>query len=97
MASAGLAAVEAAKADGAWTALDSVEALEEPDDVRAALDANARARREWDRFPPSVRRGILEWILSARRPQTRSKRITETAEKASQGIRANQWRQPGRR
>jgi len=34
---AGLAKVEAAKADGSWTALDAVENLEVPDDLRKAL------------------------------------------------------------
>ena len=68
MAPAGSAAVERAKADGTWTALDAVEALTEPEDLRAALDDDSEARREWDAFPPSTRRGILEWILSAKRP-----------------------------
>lgn len=60
MAPAGLAAIETAKANGAWEALDAVENLSEPDDLRAALDADAAARRHWDAFPPSARRGILE-------------------------------------
>jgi uncharacterized protein YdeI (YjbR/CyaY-like superfamily) len=97
MAPAGLAAVEAAKADGSWSALDAVEDLHEPDDLRAALDRDADARRHWDGFPRSTRRGILEWIANAKRPDTRAKRIEETAELAAQGIRANQWRQPKRR
>jgi len=40
----------------------------------------------------SVKRAILEWIGQARRPETRAKRIVETAEKASRNERANQWR-----
>jgi len=97
LAPAGSAAVERAKADGTWTALDAVEALTEPEDLRAALDGDPEARREWDGFPPSTRRGILEWILSAKRPETRARRVTETATLAAEGIRANQWRQPGGR
>ena len=97
MAPAGLAVVEAAKADGTWTALDAVEALEEPGDLRAALDAEPEARRQWDAFPRSTRRGILEWILAAKRPETRAARVRETAEQAARGVRANQWRQPGGR
>jgi uncharacterized protein YdeI (YjbR/CyaY-like superfamily) len=91
---AGRAAVEAAKADGSWTVLDAVEDLEEPDELRAALDADADARREWDAFPRSARRGILEWIVTAKRPETRMKRIEETARLAARGIRANQWPRP---
>ncbi len=97
MAPAGLAAVAAAKADGTWTALDAVEALVEPGDLRAALDAEPEARRRWDGFPPSARRGILEWVLAAKRPETRARRVRETAEQAARGVRANQWRQPGGR
>ncbi len=91
MAPAGLAAVEHAKASGTWTALDAVEALEEPDDLRTALDAEPEARRHWDAFPRSAKRGILEWIVQAKTAPTRAKRIAETAAKAGVGERANQW------
>ena len=91
MTPAGAAVVEAAKASGTWTALDLVEELHEPDDLRAAIDAEAGARRHWDAFPRSARRAILEWIGDARRPETRARRVTETATLAAQGVRANQW------
>ncbi|MGE5407629.1 MAG: YdeI/OmpD-associated family protein [Syntrophothermus sp.] len=94
MAPAGLAAVEAAKADGSWDALEEVEDLVEPDDLRAALDRDPAARRHWDAFPPSSKRIILEWISAAKRPQTRSRRVDETARSAAENIRANHWRQP---
>ncbi len=96
MAPAGLAVVEAAKASGTWTALDAVEALAEPDDLRAALDADPDARRHWDAFPRSARRGILEWIGTARTAPTRERRVAETARLAAQDVRANQWRGPKR-
>jgi uncharacterized protein YdeI (YjbR/CyaY-like superfamily) len=89
MEAAGLAAVERAKADGSWWALDAVEDLIEPDELREALDRDAAARREWDAFPRSARRAILEWIVSARRPETRARRVEETSRLAAQGIRAN--------
>ena len=88
---AGQAMVDLAKRTGTWTALDAVEALVEPDELRAALDANLDARWHWDAFPPSTRRAILEWIGSAKRPETHQKRIVETAEKAALNVRANQW------
>jgi len=91
---AGLAAVERAKADGSWSALDAVEDLIEPDELAAALDRDAAARRVWDAFPRSARRAILEWIVSARRPETRARRVEETARLAAQGIRANQRPRP---
>lgn len=91
---AGLATVEAAKASGRWTALDTVEQLTEPDDLRAALDANAAARAQWDGFPRSAKRAILEWLANAKKPETRAVRIAETVREAAHGRRANQWRQP---
>jgi uncharacterized protein YdeI (YjbR/CyaY-like superfamily) len=96
IAAPGLAKIEAAKADGAWTRLDGVERLEVPADLAAALAALPPAADNFAAFPRSTRRGILEWILQAKRPDTRAKRIEETARLAAQNVRANQFRQPGR-
>jgi len=92
MTEAGLARVEAARADGSWTFLDDVEALIVPDDLAAALAAHPPAADRFGAFPRSVRRGILEWIKQARRPETRARRIAETARLAAQNRRANQFR-----
>lgn len=91
VAPAGLAAIERAKADGSWSKLDHVDELAVPDDLAHALDALPPARQRFDSFPPSVRRGILEWISTAKTPPTRSKRIEETARLAQRNERANQW------
>ena len=88
---AGFALVEAAKADGTWTLLDAVERLEVPDDLGERLEAVEGARAQWDNFPRSARRGILEWIVQAKTPATRDRRIQETAQLAGRGERANQW------
>lgn len=85
----GQAAVNRAKEDGSWQRLDDVEALTVPDDLAAALAKRPGARAFFDGFPPSSRRGILEWILNAKRTETRARRIAETAEKASRNIKAN--------
>ena len=92
MAPAGLAKIEAAKADGSWHALDAVEALEIPADLDQALAANPSARHYWDAFPRSVKRGILEWIANAKQPETRARRVEETVRLAAENVRANQWR-----
>jgi uncharacterized protein YdeI (YjbR/CyaY-like superfamily) len=94
MAPAGLAAVETARANGAWSAIDAAQSLQEPDDLRASLETSPAARRHWDAFPPSTRRAILEWIDNARTPETRARRVDETARLAAQNVRANQSRQP---
>lgn len=88
---AGIAAVEAAQADGSWSPLDDVENLVVPDDLAAAFDEHPGSREHWEDFPPSARRGILEWILNARRPATRTKRLQETARLAAENKRANEW------
>ncbi|MBL8331140.1 MAG: YdeI/OmpD-associated family protein [Rubrivivax sp.] len=88
---AALAKVEAAKADGSWTSLDAVEDLVVPPDLAAALAALPGAEQHFAAFPRSARRGILEWIHTARRPQTRAARVQETARKAAANQRANQW------
>jgi uncharacterized protein YdeI (YjbR/CyaY-like superfamily) len=87
---AGRGAVEAAQANGSWTALDAIEALEVPDDLARRLAHNAKARTHFEAFPPSARKAILWWIASAKRPETRAKRIEETVRLAAQNIRANQ-------
>lgn len=94
MTEAGLAVVRAAQQDGSWTALDAVEELHEPDDLRTALDADPQARVHWNTFPRSTRRAILEWIGTAKTETTRRQRIEQTAGEAAAGRRANQWRQP---
>ena len=83
MAEPGRSLVQQAKEDGSWSRLDDVENLVIPDDLGAALDARPNARKLFERFPPSSRRAILEWILNAKQPATRVKRIAATAEKAA--------------
>lgn len=92
MTPAGMEKIDAAKADGSWAALDTVEALEIPDDLATAFNDYPHSRENFEAFPRSVRRGILEWILNAKRDATRQKRIEETARLAAENIRANQWR-----
>jgi uncharacterized protein YdeI (YjbR/CyaY-like superfamily) len=92
MAAAGLAKIADAKADGSWTALDAVDALEVPADLKEALIAHAPATEYFDNFPRSAKRTILEWIAGAKTAATRLKRIERTAVMAAANERANQWR-----
>lgn len=92
MTPAGLAKVEAAKKDGSWNALDAVEALEIPPDLAKAFSKNKTAKKYFEEFPRSVKRGILEWISNAKKPETRAARIEDTVAKAAENIRSNQWR-----
>jgi len=89
MTAAGLAAIEAARADGSWAMHDDADALIEPGDLAAALAARPGARLYWDTFSPSARRSLLRWLTSARRSETRVRRVTEIVAEAEQGRRAN--------
>ena len=82
MAAAGLEAIRIAKERGTWTALDEVEQLLVPPDLQKLFDKNKTAAGYWEKFPPSAKRGILEWILNAKKPETRLKRIQQTVELA---------------
>lgn len=84
---AGIAEIERAKANGMWVVLDSVEALVEPPELTAALDAVPAARHAWDGFPKSVRKMALGSIALAKRPETRAKRIETIVAKSARGER----------
>jgi len=90
MAPAGLKRIEAAKKDGSWTTLDATEALKMPTDLKKALRANGSALRNFEAFPPGMRKQIIGWVLGARTDGTRNRRIALSAEMAGKGLRANQ-------
>jgi uncharacterized protein YdeI (YjbR/CyaY-like superfamily) len=93
MTKAGLAAIDRAKADGSWSRLDSIATLSPPPDLAKALAGNPAARLNFNALPPSVRRAVLEWIMQAKTPETRARRVAETARLATDNIRANHARQ----
>ena len=95
MTKAGRAKIEAAKKDGSWTALDAVEALIVPTDLRRALAANKNAKKHYEAFPPGVRKQILWSIHSAKTTPTRERRIRTAVEMAAKNERAIQ--QPKRK
>jgi len=70
---AGLAKIAAAKRDGSWTLLDSVEALEIPNDLRKAL--GAAGARKFEALTPGRRKEHLRALVTAKRPETRAKRV----------------------
>jgi uncharacterized protein YdeI (YjbR/CyaY-like superfamily) len=93
MTKAGLAAIDRAKADGSWSRLDSIATLSPPPDLAKALAGNPAARLNFNALPSSVRRAALEWIMQAKTPETRARRVAETARLATDNIRANHARQ----
>ena len=87
----GLEAIEIAKQNGTWNALDEVEEIIIPDDLQKAFSKKKSALTNFEKFPRSSKRGILEWILNAKRPETRQKRIQETVDLAEKNIKANHY------
>ncbi len=93
MAPAGQEMITIAQQSGTWNALDRVDNIEIPPDLQKALDKNKTALIHWNAFSRSSRRGILEWILNAKREETRAKRVAETIELAKDNIKANHPKQ----
>ncbi|RUR75281.1 YdeI family protein [Chlorogloeopsis fritschii PCC 9212] len=84
MTKAGLEKIEAAKKDGSWNTLDAIEELIIPTDLKQALEANETAKMHFEAFSNSSKKNILFWIESAKRQQTRLKRIEQTIIAAAQ-------------
>jgi uncharacterized protein YdeI (YjbR/CyaY-like superfamily) len=81
---AGETAVRVAQENGSWTLLDDVERLVVPDDLAAAL-TERKARERWDAATPSSRRMALTWLVQAKRPETRARRVEQLADRAATG------------
>ncbi|MES2668760.1 MAG: YdeI/OmpD-associated family protein [Patescibacteria group bacterium] len=70
----GEAAVTLARRSGTWDALNDVENLLLPDDLKKALKAEGKSSA-WEEKPRSWKRGRLEMLLNAKGQATREKRI----------------------
>ena len=65
--------------------------LPTPDDLREALDATPKAAATFDSFAPSCRREYVEWVVEAKRPETRAKRVAQAVEWMAEGKKRN-WK-----
>ncbi len=92
MEAAGYKSIEIAKANGSWTILDTVEALILPDDLKAELAKRNGAMAYFDGLSKSNKKILLHWVVSAKRPATRQKRITEIAKNAANNLKPKQFR-----
>jgi uncharacterized protein YdeI (YjbR/CyaY-like superfamily) len=78
MTPAGLAEIEAAKADGRWAAAYApASRAEVPPDLQAALDESPRAAAFFSTLKGANRYAILYRVSTAKKPETRSRRISE--------------------
>jgi uncharacterized protein YdeI (YjbR/CyaY-like superfamily) len=88
----GFKSIEIAKENGSWTILDEVEALLIPEDLKAEF-ANYKGSMEYfDSLGKSAKKILLHWIFSAKRIETRQKRILEIVENASKNVKPKQFR-----
>jgi uncharacterized protein YdeI (YjbR/CyaY-like superfamily) len=62
-------------------------ALETPPDLAEALAANPAAQASFDGFPPSARREYVEWVVEAKRAETRAARIGKAVAQLNEGKR----------
>ncbi|MGZ8335335.1 MAG: YdeI/OmpD-associated family protein [Allosphingosinicella sp.] len=62
-----------------------------PQDMRAALGANAAAAATFDGFPESAQREYVEWVTESKRDETRTKRLAQAIEWLAEGKRRN-WK-----
>lgn len=83
MTEAGYKSIETAKQNGSWTILDEVEELIVPDDLEEAFKIHEGSKDYFSGLSKSSKKMILHWIVLAKRPETRQKRIAEIAECAA--------------
>lgn len=92
MAPAGFAIIEKAKANGSWAILDEVEALIIPPDLEEAFSQKLDAKTYFQSLSRTDQRNILQWLVLAKRPETRQKRIDEIVDLAELGQKPKQFR-----
>lgn len=89
---AGWKSIEIAKENGCWNILDDAEAWIIPEDLEFAFTDAPAAKEYFLSLSKSDKRNILQWLVLARRPETRQNRIKEIVELALQKLKPKQFR-----
>lgn len=81
-----------AAAVGDRVALEIAPVAEEPEprvpaDLRKALTANPAAKAQWSDLTPVARRDWIHWITSAKKAETRERRVANTSDMLASGKR----------
>ena len=92
MTKAGFESIETAKQNGSWTILDDVEELKIPKDLAKEFKNKKGSQDFFLSLSRSAKKTILQWLVLAKRPETRQKRITEIAELAQQSLKPKHLR-----
>jgi len=87
MAKAGFVAIEEGKRSGKWQeAYSSRTTPEIPDDLQKALQVSLKAQSNFQAFSNSTKLMYIHWVQSAKKPETRVKRIKQVVERAVKNI-----------
>jgi len=84
MTKAGFETIRIAKENGSWNILDSVEDLTIPEDLMEAFKIHEGSEVYFLSLSKSIKKMLLQWIILAKRPETRKNRINEIATHAAQ-------------
>jgi uncharacterized protein YdeI (YjbR/CyaY-like superfamily) len=95
---AGLAEIERAKADGRWDAAYAPPSeAEVPEDLQAAIDANPDAAAFFATIDRQNRFALIYRTTTAKKPETRAKRIAQFVEMLARGETIYPVRRPATR
>lgn len=88
---AGLACIEIAQKNGMWSILDTVDALEIPVDLEKAFRKIKGSKAFFESQSKTSKKGMLQWLVLAKRSETRQQRINEIAMLAGEGKKPKQF------
>jgi uncharacterized protein YdeI (YjbR/CyaY-like superfamily) len=80
--------ISLAKNTGTWAAMDDVENGVIPNDLKQAFYKNNRASENYQNFARGYKKNYLSWLHSAKRIETRKKRITQIIELCTNNIKS---------
>ena len=88
----GYKSIEIAKENGSWTFLDQVEALVIPEDLKEEFKKHNNSLAYFNSLSNSAKKMLLYWVISAKRKETRQKRVLELVENALKNLKPKQFR-----
>jgi uncharacterized protein YdeI (YjbR/CyaY-like superfamily) len=91
MTKAGYDSIETAKQNGSWTILDDAEDLVIPEDLALEFQKRPKALAYFSGLSRSDKRNILQWLVLAKRQETRQNRIMEIVTLAEQQLKPKQF------
>jgi uncharacterized protein YdeI (YjbR/CyaY-like superfamily) len=89
---AGQAAIDRARENGSWENIDSVEAMIIPEVFQTWLDSDSEGSAYFDSLSKTKRWSMLYWLNSAKRPETKAKRLAEITDALSQSTIPDRFR-----